>query len=54
MTNIVDAMPSREIPESGRLLLSERDSLKVIALLNNPSAPTERLVRATEADRTLG
>lgn len=37
------------IAKSERLVLSERDSLRVLALLENPPAPTERLVAAARA-----
>jgi uncharacterized protein (DUF1778 family) len=35
------------------LQLSERDSLRVLELLENPPAAPSRLVRAAKADRTL-
>jgi len=42
-----------EIAEAERLTLSERDSLRVLALLENPPAPTDRLLRAAAAGFTL-
>jgi len=42
-----------EIAESERLTLSARDSLRVLALLENPPEAPARLVRATRAGRTL-
>ena len=41
------------IAEAERLTLSERDSLRVLALLENPPAAPERLVRAAKAGFTL-
>ena len=38
-----------DIAEAERLQLSERDSLRVLALLENPPAASERLVRAAKA-----
>jgi uncharacterized protein (DUF1778 family) len=38
-----------DVLEAERLTLSERDSLRVIALLENPPAAPARLVRAAEA-----
>lgn len=38
-----------DIAEAERLQLSERDSLRVLALLENPPAAPERLVRAAKA-----
>ncbi len=38
-----------EIAEAERVTLSERDSLRVLALLEKPPAPPERLVRAAKA-----
>jgi len=42
-----------EIAEAERLRLSERDSLRVLALLENPPAASDRLVRAAKAGFTL-
>ena len=42
-----------DIAEAGRLTLSERDSLRVLALLENPPAAPERLARAAKAGLTL-
>ena len=39
--------------EAERLTLSERDSLRVLALLENPPAAPDRLVRAARAGFTL-
>jgi uncharacterized protein (DUF1778 family) len=39
--------------EAERLTLSERDSLRVLALLKNPPAANDRLVRAARAGFTL-
>ena len=41
------------ISEAERLILSERDSLHVLALLENPPAAPDRLVRAANAGFTL-
>ncbi len=38
-----------DIAEAERLALSERDSLRVLALLENPPAAPDRLVRAAKA-----
>ena len=38
-----------DIAEAERINLSERDSLRVLALLENPPSPTERLRRAANA-----
>jgi uncharacterized protein (DUF1778 family) len=38
-----------DIAEAERLTLSERDSLRVLALLENPPAAPERLARAAKA-----
>lgn len=38
-----------EIAEAERVELSERDSLRVLALLENPPAPPDRLMRAAKA-----
>jgi uncharacterized protein (DUF1778 family) len=42
-----------DIAEAERLTLSERDSLRVLDLLENPPAPPARLVRAAKAGFTL-
>jgi len=42
-----------DIAEAERLTLSERDSLHVLALLENPPAAPDRLVRAAKAGFTL-
>ena len=42
-----------DIAEAERLVLSERDSLRVLALLENPPAAPESLVRAAKARFTL-
>ena len=42
-----------DIAEAERLTLSERDSLRVLALLENPPAAPDRLVRAARAGFTL-
>ena len=44
------ALPKAEadIAEAERLRLSERDSLRVLALLENPPAAPDRLVRAAK------
>jgi uncharacterized protein (DUF1778 family) len=42
-----------DIAEAGRLRLSERDSLRVLALLEDPPVPADRLVRAAKARFTL-
>jgi uncharacterized protein (DUF1778 family) len=41
------------VDRSERLALSERDSLKVLDLLEHPPKPTARLKRAAKAGRTL-
>jgi uncharacterized protein (DUF1778 family) len=41
------------IAEAETLKLSERDSLRVLDLLENPPAPPQRLVRAARADAIL-
>ena len=41
------------IAEAERLSLSERDSLKVLELLENPPKPTDRMQRAIKAGKTL-
>jgi uncharacterized protein (DUF1778 family) len=38
-----------EIAQAERLSLSERDSLRVLKLLENPPAPSARLLRAAKA-----
>ena len=38
-----------DIAEAERVMLSERDSLRVLALLENPPAAPDRLVRAAKA-----
>jgi uncharacterized protein (DUF1778 family) len=45
------ALPKAEadIAEAERLSLSEQDSLRVLALLENPPAPSSRLLRAAKA-----
>ncbi len=42
-----------EIAESEHLALSERDSRRVLSLLENPPAPLPRLLRAARAGFTL-
>ena len=42
-----------DIAEAERLMLSERDSLRVLDLLENPPAAHDRLVRAANAGFTL-
>ena len=42
-----------DIAEAERLTLSERDSLRVLDLLENPPAANERLIRAARAGFTL-
>jgi uncharacterized protein (DUF1778 family) len=42
-----------DIVEAERLALTERDSLRVLGLLENPSAPSPRLLRAAKAGRDL-
>jgi uncharacterized protein (DUF1778 family) len=42
-----------DISNAERLTLSERDSLRVLALLENPPAAPDRLVRAAKAGFTL-
>jgi uncharacterized protein (DUF1778 family) len=41
------------VDRSERVTLSERDSLKVLDLLENPPKPTVRLRRAAKAGQTL-
>ncbi len=38
-----------DIAEAERLVLSERDSLRVLDLLETPPPPSEKLVRAAKA-----
>jgi uncharacterized protein (DUF1778 family) len=42
-----------DIAEAVRLALSERDSLRVLELLENPPAASDRLLRAAKAGFTL-
>jgi uncharacterized protein (DUF1778 family) len=42
-----------DISEAERLTLSERDSLRVLALLEDPPAAPDRLKRAAKAGFTL-
>jgi uncharacterized protein (DUF1778 family) len=42
-----------DIAEAERFVLSKRDSLRVLALLENPQAAPDRLVRAAKAGFTL-
>ena len=42
-----------DIAEAERLMLSERDSLRVLDLLENPPAAPDRLVRAAKAGFAL-
>jgi len=41
------------IENAERLALSERDSLRVLALLENPPAPNEKLRRASQVARKI-
>jgi len=41
------------IENAERQALSERDSLRVLALLENPPAPTDKLRRAAETARNI-
>jgi uncharacterized protein (DUF1778 family) len=41
------------IAEAETISLSERDSLKVLELLENPPKPTDRMQRAIKAGKTL-
>ncbi|MFN9090170.1 MAG: DUF1778 domain-containing protein [Alphaproteobacteria bacterium] len=41
------------IENAERLALSERDSLRVLALLENPPAPNEKLRRAGQVARSI-
>lgn len=47
------AKAEEEILEAERLALSERDSLRVLALLENPPKAPARLVRAAKGGFTL-
>jgi uncharacterized protein (DUF1778 family) len=42
-----------DIAQAERVMLSEHDSLRVLALLENPPAAPDRLVRAAKAGFTL-
>ena len=42
-----------DISETERLVLSQRDSLRVLDLLENPPAAPDRLVRAAKAGSTV-
>ena len=42
-----------DISEAERLTLSERDSLRILDLLENPPVAPDRLVRAAKAGFTL-
>ena len=44
----------RECKDTMPMTLSERDSLRVLALLENPPAPTARLVRAARVLAEFG
>jgi uncharacterized protein (DUF1778 family) len=59
-TDLTDFILRRMLPEAQaviereeRLALSERDSLKVLELLENPPQPNARLLRAARAGQTL-
>jgi uncharacterized protein (DUF1778 family) len=59
-TDLTDFILRRMLPEAQaviereeRLALSERDSLKVLELLENPPLPNARLQRAAKAGQTL-
>ena len=41
------------VERAEHLALSERDSLRVLDLLENPPAPSERLIRAAKAGQKL-
>ena len=41
------------VAKAERLALSERDSLRVLDLLENPPVPPDRLIRAAKAGQTL-
>ena len=49
MARVVNAKSSRT--RAKHVVLSERDSLRVLDLLENPPSPTERLILAIKADR---
>lgn len=42
------------VERAGHLALSERDTLRVLDLLENPPSPNARLMRAAKAASTLG
>jgi uncharacterized protein (DUF1778 family) len=50
---IVRPLPRANVPRHEQVSLSERDSLRVVELLENPPAAPDRLVRAAKADFTL-
>ena len=41
------------VAKAERLALSERDTLRVLDLLENPPLPTQRLISAAKAGQTL-
>ena len=41
------------VDRAEHLALSERDTLRVLDLLENPPGPTDRLIRAVKAGQTL-
>ncbi|WP_158817779.1 DUF1778 domain-containing protein [Methylocapsa sp. S129] len=41
------------VKNAGRVVLSDRDTLRVLDLLENPPAPSVRLARAAKAAQTL-
>jgi uncharacterized protein (DUF1778 family) len=41
------------VARAEHLALSEKDSLRIMNLLENPPAPTDRLIRAARAGQTL-
>jgi uncharacterized protein (DUF1778 family) len=41
------------VARAEHLALSEKDSLRILNLLDNPPAPTDRLIRAAKAGQTL-
>lgn len=41
------------VDRAEHVVLSERDSLNVLDLLENPPKPTDRLIRAAKSGRTL-
>ena len=45
--------PQATIERAEHLALSERDSLRILDLLDNPTSPTDRLIRAAKAGQTL-